>query len=336
MAGPAVTVTSPADGQAVDTNPAITGTVTSLSESGILTASVDGGAAQPVTVDSQGNFTFTPSLATDGSADGTHTVVFSAGSPYTDVSRSFVLDTVAPAITITSPANDQTVSANPTIVGTVTDATSGVVSAVATVDGGQGQVLNLDSQGNFSFIPPVPTGGSADGLHQVVFTATDAAGNVAASVTFTYTLDSTPPTITFTSGPPDGASARPDPVYTGTATDASGVTSLTVSTNGGTAQTLPVDGQGNFSFDPHLATDGSADGFYAFTFVAQDTVGNQKTVVIHYALDNTAPVAMITSPANNQTFSSNFTINGSATDNIGTSIINVYVDGNFVTRLFPD
>ena len=39
-----------------------------------------------------------------------------------------------------------------------------------------------------------------------------------------------------------------------------GVQQLTVSINGGAAQTVSVDSQGNFSFNPNLATDGSAVG----------------------------------------------------------------------------
>ena len=183
-------------------------------------------------MDSQGDFTFTPAATTDG----THTVVFSAGSQFTSVSRSFVLDTTSPVVTVTSPANGQTFSFNPTIVGTVVDAGSGVVSAIASVDGGPGQVLNLDFSGNFSFIPPVATGGGSDGPHTVSITATDAVGNVSTPVIVTYTLDSVPPTINITGGPADGATGMPDPVYSGTVTDANGVASLTASINGGTAQ----------------------------------------------------------------------------------------------------
>jgi cyclophilin family peptidyl-prolyl cis-trans isomerase len=327
---PAVTLTAPADGAAFKTNPAFTGSITSQSESGNLMVTVDGGTAQPVTVDAQGNFTFTPAATTDG----THTLVFSAGASFTNVSRSFVLDQTPPVVTIISPANGQSFAGNPTIKGTVVDATTSVVSAVASVDGGQGQVLNLDAAGNFSFIPPVASGGAADGPHTVSITATDAVGNVSAPIVVTYTLDTVPPAITISTGPADGVSGQPDPTYAGTVTDAgSGVSTLTASINGGTAQTLSVDAQGNFSFDPHLATDGSADGFYSFTFVARDVAGNQQTVVRTYYLDNTPPVVTLVSPANGQTFATNPTINLSATDNIGTGFAFASVDGGPATGI---
>ncbi len=335
-ASPAVTLTAPDDGQAFNSDPAFTGSVTDASEAGNLTVSVDGGPLQPVTVESDGSFSFTPSIATDGSADGTHTLVFSAGSSFTTVSRSFVLDTTAPAITITSPPSGQTDDSNPTIAGTIVDATTSVATATASVDGGPAQTLDLDAQGNFTFIPVVATGGSADGPHTVTITATDAVGNVSTPVVFTYTLDTVPPTITITS-PAEGTVSSADPVFVGTVTDPeSAVSLLTVSVNGGAAQAVTVDSQGNFSFDPHFATDGSADGFYTFAFVAQDAAGNQATVTQHYTFGTQPPVVTITSPPNNQTFITNPTIQGSVSSDIGSSTVNVYVDGTFVTQVsFP-
>ena len=91
--------------------------MTDSSEAGQLTASVDGGAPVAVTVDAQGNFSFTPNVT----ADGTHTVTFSAPG-HVDVSRSYTLDATAPGITINSPASGQTFNFNPTIQGTVVDA----------------------------------------------------------------------------------------------------------------------------------------------------------------------------------------------------------------------
>jgi large repetitive protein len=328
VASPAVTLTAPDDGAQSATVPAFTGSVADLSESSSLTASVDGGTPVSVTVDSQGNFSFTPSIATDGSADGTHTVTFAASGPFTAVSRSFVLDTIAPTITVTAPANGQTFSFNPTITGTIVDSGTGLALASASVDGGPPQTLNLDSQGNFSFIPPVASGGSQDGPHTVTFTAKDAVGNLAAPVTFTYNLDTVAPAITITS-PPNDVSGKTDPDFVGTVSDSGGVASLTVSINGGAAQSVTFDSQGNFSFDPNLPTDGTADGFYTFSFVARDTAGNQATQDQHYTLDTTPPTVTITSPADGQTFTSNPTIQGSATDNIGSGSANVLVDGTF-------
>ena len=73
---PVVQSRRPTDNQTFGDNPTITGTATDNQTLTGLTASVDGGAAQNVTVDATGNWTFTTGLATDGSADGTHTVTF--------------------------------------------------------------------------------------------------------------------------------------------------------------------------------------------------------------------------------------------------------------------
>ncbi len=104
----------------------------------LLTASVDSGAPVPVKFDSSGNFTLTTALATDGSADGQHTVSFTAvdrvnnATPATKL--SFVLDTKAPAITVSSPASGGSDASNVTVTGKVTDAASGVATLTARLD----------------------------------------------------------------------------------------------------------------------------------------------------------------------------------------------------------
>jgi cyclophilin family peptidyl-prolyl cis-trans isomerase len=329
--GAAVHLTAPTEGQALNAVPAFTGSVASLSEAGNLTASVDGGAAQTVTVDAQGNFSFTPSVT----GDGTHSVTFAANAPYTSVTRSFVLDTAAPSLNVTSPANGQTFKASPTITGTASDATSGVASAQASVDDGPPVDVTVDAQGNFSFTPNLATDGSADGPHTVSITVTDRAGNVSTAAVVTFTLDTVVPTVTL-NGPADQASQSSSPMFFGQASDANGLSSLTVAVDGGAAQTLAHDPQGNFSFDPNLPTDGSADGPHTYVFSATDAAGNVTTISRTVYLDTTKPVAMITSPADNSVQTTNPTIQGSATDNVGTGFVNVYVDGVFVTGFaFP-
>jgi hypothetical protein len=330
-ANAAVTLTAPAAGQTFTTVPEFDGSVTSNIEISNLTASVDGGSPQPVSVSVLGSFTFTPTISTDG----THTVVFDAGSAFTPVSRSFVLDSTAPVVNISSPANGQSFQGSVAIVGTVADALSGVTSLTYSLDGGTPQPVAFGSGGAFSFQPGLATDGSADGQHTVALVATDGVGNVSQAVSVTFRLDTTPPSVTITS-PSDNVSGKTDPVLTGTISDAGGVSSVLVSVNGGIPQAATVDSQGNFTFDPHLATDGSADGFYTFVVVGRDVAGNSTTLRLHYTLDTTPPVATIQSPNDGQTFTTNPTITVSATDNTGTSFAFAIVDGTQVNNItFP-
>src|SRR5262249_43786197 len=72
---PQVTILSPAPGLLTDQNVTVTGRVTdNLSGVASLQAQVDSGPLSNVTFDASGNYNFMTSLATDGSADGVHTV----------------------------------------------------------------------------------------------------------------------------------------------------------------------------------------------------------------------------------------------------------------------
>ncbi len=324
--GPAVTIASPQDGQTFKADPTVTGQVAS----GVthLQAAVDSGTAGDVAIDGQGHFAFTPTLPTDGSADGAHTVTFTGGGTTTPVTFHFSLDTVAPTVSVTSPANNQTVNANPTISGHVAD-TGGGGSLTAVVDTGAAQTVTVDAQGNFTFTPALATDGSADGPHTVTFTDTDAAGNQSTPAAFTYTLDTTAPALAVTS-PPFGWSFQTSPTVHGTATDATGVQHLTVSVDGGPTQDVPVDANGNFSYNANL----TADGYYVYEFVATDAAGNVSKVTYTHHLDTTPPTVTITGPADGQTFSSNPTIQATAADNIDVGTAAVYVDGAYTGNVY--
>ena len=104
---PALAVQGPAPGLITAHNVTVTGTATdSFSGLASLTASVDGGTAVNVSVSKAGTFGFTTSLALVSGYDGTHTVHLKATDRVGNVSTadvSFVLDTTAPVLTITSP-----------------------------------------------------------------------------------------------------------------------------------------------------------------------------------------------------------------------------------------
>ena len=76
---PTIAIQSPSQATASRSDPTITGLVADAT-SGVakLSAQVDSGSAVPVSFDASGAFRFTPALATDGTADGTHTARFLA------------------------------------------------------------------------------------------------------------------------------------------------------------------------------------------------------------------------------------------------------------------
>ncbi len=140
------------------------------------------------TADTLGHYQFTLSAAVGANA---LRVVASDGfgqqsSAALTVTR--VVDTQPPTIVIQTPSTGVTGERQhvTTVSGRATDDLTGVATLQEQVDTGPLRTIAVDAAGNFSLSTTLPLDGTADGLHTVVFRATDGAGNVAqASTTFT-------------------------------------------------------------------------------------------------------------------------------------------------------
>jgi cyclophilin family peptidyl-prolyl cis-trans isomerase len=190
---PTVQISSPTSGQTTNQNITVQGTVTAgKSGVGLVQAQVDGGAFTSVSVDPSGNFSFTTSLALDGTADGPHTVGFQARS------RAGVLSTLA-TVTFTlhtkvttptfdlDPASD-TGPAGQHITSVSTVTLTGQTDAGASVTLLQTNAkTTADSTGKFSF-----TGVSlTTGANTFTVQAADSSGDTS-QFTQVITLSSTP------------------------------------------------------------------------------------------------------------------------------------------------
>ncbi|MEG2223022.1 MAG: Ig-like domain-containing protein [Citrobacter sp.] len=154
-----------------------------------------------VTVDANGNWSFTPSSPL---ADGTHQFTVSAsnnaGNSEMSDSWDIIVDTLAPDAPLVTEETDNvgsitglignngvTDDATPTLTGT-----GEAGSFISITDNGIliGMVL-VDDNGNWTFTPDIPL---SDGVHNLTLTQTDAAGNVSSETTVpTFTVDTTPP-----------------------------------------------------------------------------------------------------------------------------------------------
>jgi hypothetical protein len=146
-------------------------------------------------------FNTAPVFATDGSADGTHTVsveeVDIAGNIGAAASLTFTLDTTAPARPTLALAHDTGGSHTDNI-------TSDPTITVTPADSGGTLLYKIDGAGSFSATAPhFATDGSVDGLHTVSVEQEDAAGNVSAATSLTFTLDTTAPHLTGIAASPD-------------------------------------------------------------------------------------------------------------------------------------
>lgn len=212
---PVITIISPASGAYVTNNkqPVVFTVIDEAGGSGVKLDSVvvklDGApvSAGEVTHSAISNgysFTYTPAQAL---GDGDHTVTVDAtdndGNAATQKSTTFTVDTIAPALNVTSPANGSiTNTATAVVTGTTNDATSSPVTVSILLNGEDQGAVTVESNGSFS-----KTITLAEGSNTIAVTSKDQAGK-STTVTITVTLDTSVPVI-------QSATITPNPADTG-------------------------------------------------------------------------------------------------------------------------
>ena len=211
---PVITILSPSDGAYVSNNqqPVVFTVTDESGGSGVDLDSVavrlDGTAVSAAEVTHTAitngySFTYTPSAAM---GDGAHTVSVEAadndGNAAAAKSTTFTVDTVPPALNVTSPAEGLvTATAALAVSGTTNDATSSPVVITVTLNSADQGPVTVQANGAFS--TPLTL---AAGANPIGVTATDAAGKVS-TVTRNVTLDTSVPQIVSAGITPNPADA---------------------------------------------------------------------------------------------------------------------------------
>jgi VCBS repeat-containing protein len=285
-----------------DTTPTLSGT----GEAGDIVTIYDNG--QPiasVTVDSQGNWTFTPGTPI---AEGTHQFSVSqmdkAGniSPTTTGDTFYVYTTAPTAPTLVNVQdnegsvtgsltnNQSTDDTTPTFSGT---SQPGVTITIYDHGTAIGSVM-ADSQGAWSFTPQPPL---TEGSHDITVTATNPLGESDPTDGFTLIVDtfapSTPSGFTVTDNVPDVVGPMQNgqttndttPTLAGT-TEANAV--IKVYDNNVLIGQTTADAQGNWRFTPSTAL---GQGSHSLTVTATDASGNtsQPSGAFVVVVDTTPP-----------------------------------------------
>ena len=212
---PVITITSPSNGARVtNSNQPVTFTVVDeAGGSGVdldsVVVKLDGSAvsAGEVTHSAVTNgysFTYTPASPM---GDGPHTVTVDAsdndGNAAEQKSTTFIVDTVAPSLNVTSPTDGLvTNNASITVTGTSNDATSSPVTVTVQLNSQDQGAVTVEPNGSFSKSITLATGANV-----IVVTSTDQAGK-STSVTINVTLDTSVPQIV-------SATITPNPVDAG-------------------------------------------------------------------------------------------------------------------------
>ena len=195
-------------GPATNHNLTISGrALDNLSGVASLTVAIDGGAAAPLAINANGQFSFVTSLATNGTADGSHQVTIlatdAAGIISNPATFAFTLDTAAPVLQIDAPAVGSDLLGNATLAGTVSSGNSAIVELKYAFSGQPSFSVSFDpTTGQFS--APLEISKLAPGAQSLTISAKDAAGNTV-STTLNLNLSARVPFTLSSFSPLDGA-----------------------------------------------------------------------------------------------------------------------------------
>lgn len=138
-------------------------------------------------------------------------------------------------------------------------------------------------------------------------------------------VDAVPPVVSFTN-PADGNIVSGMASIAVSVSDNTGVSSVTLSIDGAAAAT---DTSSPYTFAWN--TGSAFNGTHTLSARAVDLSGNSSvvsiSVVVSNVLDVTAPAIRITSPADGAKATSNVSVKVNATDNVGVTRVELYVDG---------
>lgn len=150
--------------------------------SGVASAQyrIDNSELQNLSFDGLGKFTISTSFALDGTQDGSHSLTLiardAAGNISSALSRSFILDTQAPDLNLSTLADDSNLDASSRLTGVADPTGSPLVQLSYSIDGGVSRNLIFDSTGGFD--QAITLGDLSVGDHILSLVAQDAAGNL--------------------------------------------------------------------------------------------------------------------------------------------------------------
>jgi chitinase len=234
-------------------------------------------------------------------------------------------DTTPPVVSITSPANNASLSGTVTVAVNATDDV-GVSKVETYVDG---TLKGTDTASPYTYALDASV--LAPGTHTITAKAYDAANNVTTSSVVTVTVpDTMVPTVSLTT-PVAGAVLMGTSALSATASDNVGVVKVEFHVDGtlkGTDTASP--------YSLSLDTTQIANGTHSITAKAYDAANNVTaatavSVTVQNPVtpppDTTAPTVVITGPAAGATVSGTTSIAATATDNTGVAKVEFYIDG---------
>lgn len=199
--------------------------------------------------------------------------------------------------TVDSTPPNTTITATPLIISNSTNAMISFSGSDGSGSGVASFQVKLDTGGFITGTSPQTYTGLSDGLHTFQVQAVDLLGNVDPTpASYTWTVDTTPPSAPVVSAPANGATTSNNkPTVIGTAEANSTVTILI---DGSTVGTTTANASGNWIFTISSAL---SDGAHTVKAKATDAAGNTSvdSNTNTFIVDTVAPAApVVSAPAN--------------------------------------
>ncbi len=233
-------------------------------------------------------------------------------------------DTIKPVVTLTSPANGDTVTGTITVTANATDNVS-IASVQLLVNG------VMTATGNTAPYTFTWNTTNLSGSQTLVVKATDESGNSATTQPITVVLKKVAPDtikpVVALSSPVNGATVSGNVTVTANASDNVGVTRVDFLVNGsllGSTTSSPYKIQWN------TAGLSGSNALQAKAYDAAGNVGASPSIsmtVNNSVVDTSAPVISITSPTNSANLSGSVTVSVNATDNVGVTRVDFLING---------
>jgi hypothetical protein len=283
------------------------------------------------------NVTFTPSAS--GARSATLTVTDSAGTQTSTLSGTGVGSvTLTPAsLTYGNQNVGTTSSPQPlTLTNGGASALTGIsVSVTGSNAGDYAQTNNCGTTiaANSSCTVNVTFTPTASGTRTATLTVTDSAGTQTASLSGTGvgSVTLTPPGVSFGSqGVGTTSSAQTLTLTNGNNTALTSVGVSIVGTNAGDfgqTNNCGTSVAANSSCTINVKFTPSIYGAESATLSVTDSAGTQTSSLTGTGTDITAPTTQITAPTNGATVSGTVTVTATASDNVGVTSIQIYIDG---------
>ncbi len=250
-------------------------------------------------------------ISTGAMADGSLTVRINAtdlAGNFVNISFAFTVDSTQPTVALNTPSSGQVIRAGTTLDFSVSDAN---LQSVVSSTGGAYTALGSPYD--------ISTAAMADGAITVRINATDLAGNFR-NVSFSFTIDSTAPTVSLVS--PSAGSYFAAGRTLDFAVSDTNLQSVVSSTGGAyTTFASPYD----------LSTSAMADGALTVRINATDAAGNFQNVSFSFTVDSTAPTVTLNGPASPSTVRAGVTLDFSVADTNLQSV--VWSNGGAYTNL---